>query len=68
MSSGRSDVQRLFGHFGLDPNDYVSSFSRTATTAATSSPTASAARTVEVGAGRASDRELFDYRNFELSR
>lgn len=68
MSSGRSDVQRLFGHFGLDPNDYVSSFARTASAPAAGNKTASAPRSTEVSGGGSPERELFDYRNFELAR
>lgn len=68
MSSGRSDVQRLFGHFGLDPNDYVSSFSRTSPAASVRAPAGAGSRSAELSAGGTADRELFDYRNFELSR
>ena len=65
MGSGRQDVQRLFGHFGLDPADYIVSFAR-----ANEAPVASKA---SVGSSSAEgdrrstvDRDLFDYRNFEL--
>jgi hypothetical protein len=66
MSSARQDVQRLFGHFGLDPADYIVSFACKA-----EAPT----RPGQAGSGNdgshsrpldAGDRDLFDYRNFDL--
>ena len=66
MGSGRQDVQRLFGHFGLDPADYVVSFARPAEAA---SAAVTAERTgAPVDAGTGVERDLYDYRNFELTR
>lgn len=66
MGSGRQDVQRLFGHFGLDPADYVVSFARPAEAA---SATGSAERACsQVDAGASAEPDLLDYRNFELTR
>jgi hypothetical protein len=66
MGSGRQDVQRLFGHFGLDPADYVVSFARPAEVV--NAPAASDRGFQQSDAGATTERDLFDYRNFELSR
>jgi hypothetical protein len=66
MGSGRQDVKRLFGHFGLDPADYVVSFARPAEAALVTSTTESAYSQVE--AGNNAEPDLSDYRNFELTR
>jgi hypothetical protein len=66
MGSGRQDVQRLFGHFGLDPADYVVSFARPAEAA--SAPVAPERSFPQVDAGASAERDLYDYRNFELKR
>lgn len=67
MGSARQDVQRLFGHFGLDPADYVVSFARPID--ASSAP-AAIERSLrhQADAVSAAERDLFDYRNFELTR
>lgn len=67
MGSARQDVNRLFGHFGLDPADYVSSFARNNDAPSVSSQ-ASASASSDAGRRSAGDRDLFDYRNFELAR
>lgn len=67
MSHSRSDVQRLFGHFGLDPADYVVSFGAP-TKVAGGQPARAVSAGVDNTANNGSERELFDYRNFELSR
>ena len=67
MGSGRQDVQRLFGHFGLDPADYVVSFARPID--ASSAPVSmERAFHQQTDAVSAAERDLFDYRNFELTR
>lgn len=66
MGGARQDVERLFGHFGLDPADYVANF-----THATEPPSAgeSAAGSAARDAGITADEpDLFDYRNFDLNR
>ena len=66
MGSGRQDVQRLFGHFGLDPADYVVTFARPAEVVLA---TGSAERAYsQIEAGASAEIDLFDYRNFELTR
>jgi hypothetical protein len=67
MGSGRQDVQRLFGHFGLDPADYVVSFARPAD-AAIAPATLERSFHQQADAVSAAERDLFDYRNFELTR
>lgn len=67
MSHSRSDVQRLFGHFGLDPADYVVSFGSPAKVASVQ-PSRAVSGRADKTANNGSERELFDYRNFELSR
>ncbi|MGH8516596.1 MAG: hypothetical protein ACREUE_03960 [Panacagrimonas sp.] len=66
MGSGRQDVQRLFGHFGLDPADYVVSFARPADVV--SAPVASEQSFAQADACASAERDLLDYRNFELTR
>ena len=66
MGSGRQDVQRLFGHFGLDPADYVVSFTRPAEVA--SVPLESERAFEKSDAAADAERDLLDYRNFELTR
>ncbi|MES2462974.1 MAG: hypothetical protein V4671_20510 [Armatimonadota bacterium] len=68
MGSARQDVQRLFGHFGLDPADYIVSFARTADAPAGSSKASMGNAGSDAGRRNHGDRDLFDYRNFELSR
>ena len=68
MGSARQDVQRLFGHFGLDPADYVVSFARNADVPAVSAKTTAGNAAPDVGYRNLGDRDLFDYRNFELGR
>lgn len=65
-SSGRQDVKRLFGHFGLDPADYVVSFARPAE--AVIAPASIDRAYAQVDAGASAERDLYDYRNFELTR
>ena len=66
MGSGRQDVQRLFGHFGLDPADYVVSFARPAEVAI--APSSTERVHSQIDAGGSTERDLYDYRNFELTR
>ena len=66
MGSGRQDVQRLFGHFGLDPADYVVSFAGPAEVV--SAPIATERSFSQVDACSSAERDLLDYRNFELTR
>jgi hypothetical protein len=68
MGNSRQDVQRLFGHFGLDPADYIDSFSRVAVVpAAAATPIA---RAVSPDSARRAhgDMDPFDYRHFERQR
>lgn len=67
MGNSRQDVQRLFGHFGLDPTDYVDSFAHGNAGPAPSVPSGLAPG-VETGPHAAGDTDLFDYRNFDLRR
>lgn len=68
MKSARQDVQRLFGHFGLDPSEYIVSFSRTSDAPGGSSKASVGSEGTDAGRRNAGERDLFDYRNYELSR
>lgn len=68
MGNSRQDIQRLFGHFGLDPADYVEGFSRSAAAPAASASAKNGSAGKDNGISGASDVDLFDYRNFELRR
>ena len=63
MGNGRQDVQRLFGHFGLDPADYIVSFARAADAPVTSK---SAGGNAEGERRGLVDRDLFDCRSYDL--
>lgn len=65
MGSGRQDVQRLFGHFGLDPADYVVSFVRPSD--ATNPQATTDAAHPQVDAGTDAERDAH-IRNLELTR
>lgn len=64
MGSGRQDVQRLFGHFGLDPADYVVSFARPGDAANATA----AADAGKADAGTDAERDSYERRNLELTR
>lgn len=64
MGSGRQDVQRLFGHFGLDPADYVVSFARPGDAASASA----AADAGKPDVGSDAERDSYERRNLELTR
>lgn len=66
MSSARQDVQRLFVHFGLDPADYIVSFARKIEAPSGSGKTNSGSKGSDSGQPGAVERDLFDYRNFDL--
>ena len=65
MGNARQDVQRLFGHFGLNPADYIVSFARSDEGSVASK--ASAGGSIEGERRSLGDRDLYDYRNFELA-
>lgn len=67
MSSSRHDVQRLFRHFGLDPSEYIDTFSLKSAVAVSGAAPSSNARS-DSGQQARGDSDLFDYRNFELAR
>lgn len=67
MGNSRQDVQRLFGHFGLDPSEYVVSFSHSTGGLAASSPSALAPR-ADTAPRASGEAELLDYQNFDLNR
>lgn len=66
MSSARQDVQRLFGHFGLDPADYIVSFACKGEAPSGSGKTSPGGNGSDAGPPGTGDRDLFDYRNFDL--
>ena len=68
MGNSRSDVQRLFGHFGLDPADYIDSFAGSASAAVANSKHTTSNSSADFGGRTTVERDLFDYRNFELAR
>lgn len=67
MSNSRSDVQRLFRHFGLDPSDYVETVSVTQTASGQAGRSSGVSSALRTQAQQPADQDLFDYRNFELS-
>lgn len=66
MRGRRPDVQRLFGHFGLDPADYVVSFAHPVEGA--SMPVAVEHAFAQGEAGPATEPDSRDHRDLEPTR
>lgn len=65
MSGSRKDVQQLFRHFGLDPASYIDLSGAAAGPDLISAQLQS--RTGDRKRKEFGDRDLFDYRNYDLA-
>lgn len=65
MSRSRNDVQHLYRHFGLDPSNYIDVSGRSSKPDSISAHSLS--RTGDRMRKDYGDRDLYDYRNFDLA-